>query len=237
MAPKPEAPVPTSNDGTPIKRRQPGYYPGFSTLSQQSFWDSTTRKVVLDRVTDIPPIRFFTPEEAETMALVLDHILPQSDREESRRIPVLPFMDKNLFEKKISGFRYEDMPPEQEAYHIGLRGIEQMAREVHGRAFVACTYAERELLLQSLNDDKPAGAQQQWKQLNVKRFWKMLLHDAAAVYYAHPWAWDEIGFGGPAYPRGYMRLENGRPEPWEVEEERYAWNAPEGTRSEIKRKF
>jgi hypothetical protein len=46
------------------------------------------------------------------------------------------------------------------------------------------------------------------------------------VYYAHPWAWDEIGYGGPAYPRGYMRLENGEPEPWEVEEHRYEWAAP-----------
>jgi hypothetical protein len=27
-----------------------------------------------------------------------------------------------------------------------------------------------------------------------------------AAFYAHPWAWNEIGFGGPAYPRGYMRL-------------------------------
>ena len=26
------------------------------------------------------------------------------------------------------------------------------------------------------------------------------------AFYSHPWAWNEIGFGGPAYPRGYMRL-------------------------------
>ncbi len=25
-------------------------------------------------------------------------------------------------------------------------------------------------------------------------------------FYSHPWAWNEIGYGGPAYPRGYMRL-------------------------------
>ena len=25
-------------------------------------------------------------------------------------------------------------------------------------------------------------------------------------FYSHPWAWNEIGFGGPAYPRGFMRL-------------------------------
>ena len=47
--------------------------------------------------------------------------------------------------------------------------------------------------------------------------------DALEGYYAHPWAWDEIGFGGPAYPRAYTRLERGEPEPWEVEERRYEW--------------
>ena len=43
------------------------------------------------------------------------------------------------------------------------------------------------------------------------------MQDALEGYYAHPWAWDEIGFGGPAYPRAYTRLERGEPEPWEVE--------------------
>ena len=54
----------------------------------------------------------------------------------------------------------------------------------------------------------------------------LLVEDCVEAYYAHPWAWDEIGFGGPAYPRGYMRLEHGLPEPWEVEEERYEWSGP-----------
>jgi hypothetical protein len=27
-----------------------------------------------------------------------------------------------------------------------------------------------------------------------------------AEFYSHPWSWNEIGFGGPAYPRGFMRI-------------------------------
>ena len=30
-----------------------------------------------------------------------------------------------------------------------------------------------------------------------------------SAFYSHPWAWNEIGFGGPAYPRGYARLGRG----------------------------
>jgi len=52
------------------------------------------------------------------------------------------------------------------------------------------------------------------------------VQDCADAYYSHPWAWDEIGFGGPAYPRAYMRLERGEAESWESEEKRYDWEAP-----------
>ena len=41
---------------------------------------------------------------------------------------------------------------------------------------------------------------------------------ACTAFYAHPWAWNEIGFGGPAYPRGYKHLALGGREPWEVAE-------------------
>ena len=36
-----------------------------------------------------------------------------------------------------------------------------------------------------------------------------------SAFYSHPWAWNEIGFGGPAYPRGYARLGAGQRESWE----------------------
>jgi hypothetical protein len=36
-----------------------------------------------------------------------------------------------------------------------------------------------------------------------------------SAFYSHPWAWNEIGFGGPAYPRGYARLAAGQRENWE----------------------
>jgi hypothetical protein len=76
------------------------------------------------------------------------------------------------------------------------------------------------------------GSHPIWKKLPPQHYWSLLIQDAVSAYYAHPLAWDEIGFGGPAYPRGYMRLTNGRPEPWEVDEKRYEWKAPEFTRSD-----
>lgn len=91
---------------------------------------------------------------------------------------------------------------------------------------LALPYAEQDMVLKAIHDGKPDAAPEIWKRMSVHLFWQMIKGDAIDAYYAHPWAWDEIGFGGPAYPRAYTRLERGEPEAWEVEEKRYEWLAP-----------
>ena len=49
-------------------------------------------------------------------------------------------------------------------------------------------------------------------------FAKRLLPDIVEAYYGHPTAWSEIGFGGPASPRGYVRMDTDRRDPWEPAE-------------------
>ncbi len=205
---------------------QPGYYPGYHTLSQQAFWDEATRKVVLDRVQNVPPIRFFTTEEAQLVQAICDRILPQDDRDEAHKIPIVPTIDERLYTGRIDGYRYEDMPPDREAYRLGLQGIEAVAQHLYNTSFSRLGPLEQDQVLQTLHDDNPLAGEEIWQKLPVRRYWMLLVQDAVEAYYAHPYAWDEIGFGGPAYPRGYMRLEGGKPEPWEVEERRYEWEAP-----------
>ena len=206
---------------------QPGYYLGFSTLAQQSFWDEATRNKILDRVHEIPSIRFFTDEEAKSMEIIVSHLLPQDDRHPSRRIPIVPRIDERLHKGRTPGYRFAKMPPDGDAYRLGFQAIEQMAQESYHRRFLEMTWGEQEELLKSIHDSKPKnGAADIWERMEIHRFWALLVQDCVESYYAHPWAWDEIGFGGPAYPRAYIRLEHGEPEPWEVEEQRYEWEAP-----------
>jgi len=213
-------------------REQPGYYPGFSTLSQKSFWDESTRKTVIDRVDNVPEIRFFQPNEVEFWKTVFDHLLPQDDRREERRIPILNFVDQRLGANQSAGYRFENMPQDREAYALGLRAINEEAQRLFGSEFIGLPYAQRETVLKTIHDGEPRSAKEIWQKMSVHRFWQLIMGDAIDAYYAHPWAWDEIGFGGPAYPRGYMRLERGEPEPWEVEERRYQWLAPAGSLSD-----
>ncbi len=213
--------------GQPLApRTQPGYYPGFQTLSQQAFWDEATRKVVLARVKQVPPIRFFTHEEAQLMQAVCDRLLPQDDRDENHKIPVVNYLDERLFSGRIDGYRFEDMPPDSEAHRLGLQAIEAIAQHMYNEHFIHLKQRQQDQVLQTIHDCNPPAGEEIWKKMSVQRFWMLLMQDVVDAYYAHPYAWDEIGFGGPAYPRGYMRLEGGKPEPWEVEEQRYEWKAP-----------
>lgn len=216
-----------------VARAQPGYYPGFSTLEQQDNWDEATRNAIMKRVASPSPIRFFAPDETALLQAIIDRLLPQDDRIPEKRIPILPVIDERLYKNALNGFRYADMPPDQDAYRLGLRAIDAMAQERFQMPFLKLSTYPQELILKSLHDGMPDPEIAIWKQIPVRRFWTLLLEDCVTAYYAHPWAWDEIGFGGPAYPRGYMRLENGLPEPWEQNEVRYVWSAPPDSLSDL----
>lgn len=225
---------PFRSTGGELRRlEQPGYYSGYSTMAQKKHWDEKTRSVVTERVAEALPIRFFTQEEAALLGAVIDRMLPQDDRSETRTIPILPVIDERLYKNALSGFRYEDMPPDRNAYRLGLSAIDEMAQLRFQQPFVELSVHRQELILKSLHDGKPDPDHAAWQQMPVHRFWALLIEDCVTAYYSHPWAWDEIGFGGPAYPRGYMRLENGLPEPWEKDEQRYEWSAPVDSLSEV----
>jgi hypothetical protein len=212
---------------------QPGYYPGFSTLSQSRFWDAATRKVVVDRVQSPPTMRFFNEAQWQFWTVVFEHLIPQSDRAEDRRIPIVAFLDQRLFENRTVGYRFEDVPHDRLVYRsFGIHAIEAEAQARYGDDFLSLDSLGRDIVLRALHDGRPIGGGDTWKHMSVHRFWQLLMSDAIEAYYAHPWSWDEIGYGGPAYPRAYVRLERGEPEPWEVEEQRYDWLAPESTVSD-----
>lgn len=212
---------------------QPGYYPGYSAMAQKKNWEKATRDVVTDRLENSPPIRFFSEDEAALLGAVIDRVLPQDDRAEERTIPILPILDERLYKNALNGFRYEDMPADQEAYRLAIKAIDEMALARFQQSFLGLTVHRQELILKSLHDGNPDPENVVWQTMPAHRFWAMLMEDCVTAYYSHPWAWDEIGFGGPAYPRGYMRLENGLPEPWEKDERRSEWNAPVDSLSQL----
>ncbi len=195
-------------------------YPTYDVMAPDKWahdWDPKTRRVVLDRLHNVPERGFFSPREYATLAAVCARLLPQEDRPADLRIPIAPFIDRRLDQGSGNGYRYEDMPWDDTAYRRGLQGIDETSRALRGgRDFVALAPDEQDVVLGAVEDGEPPG--ETWRTLPARRFFRQLLQDVIQVYYAHPAAWNEIGFQGPASPRGHIRLALDKRDPWEAEE-------------------
>jgi Gluconate 2-dehydrogenase subunit 3 len=184
-------------------------FPGFDVLGEIGTWDAVTAGVVLGRLGPPPPLRFFDPGAEAIARPLLDHLL---DQRGEPRVPVLEMIDARLAEAQIDGWHYDDMPPDGPAWLDSLRALDTDAQTSSGRGFAYLSWADQTQLIQAMHD---LGASR-WHDLPAERVWSLWTRYAATAFYAHPWAWNEIGFGGPAYPRGYKNLGLDRREDWEV---------------------
>jgi hypothetical protein len=203
-------------------------YEGYDVLAKwdSPSWDDFTREVVRKRLEEVPERRFLTPDEWETLEAVCARLIPQPDREASA-VPIVPFIDEKLTNGRGVGYRYEDMPDMRTAWRLGIAGIETEAQRHHVTRFAALPAEEQDRVLRAIQNGDVEGGP--WHELPPGRFFtSTLLKTVVGIYYAHPAAWSEVGFGGPASPRGYVRHDLGTRDAWEGEEK---WN-PAAARGE-----
>ncbi len=178
-----------------------GRYPDYDVLSTVDTWDGATRKVVLARLEPPGPLRFFTPQEEPTLRAFCDTVLAQDTEP---RVPVAEMVDEKLAARRLDGYQYADMPDDRDTWHLVLAGLDHTAATGYQlTGFAACDQQRREAIVGEFAKGRLLGGS--WGQLNVTRAWSVVMRAALAAFYSHPWAWNEIGFGGPAYPRGFMR--------------------------------
>jgi hypothetical protein len=205
---------PEPPEGLPRQRRgttpqMHGRYPDYDVLAHAEHWDETTRSLVLDRVDNVPPIRFFTDDEAGTLALFCDTVLAQ---DADPRVPVLAMVDAKLFEGRLDGFRFADMPDDRETWRRVARGLDEAA----GGSFAGLDDAGRREVVGRFAERKLTGGV--WDEMPCATAWSVVMRAVLSAFYSHPWAWNEIGYGGPRYPRGYIRMHPGGHAPDEAVE-------------------
>jgi hypothetical protein len=195
-----------------------GRFPGFDVLSQVPHWDRVTADVVTARTGPLPDPRFFTHTERLCAAAFLDQLTGQCD--EDLPVPVLEMVDARLAAGETDGWRYADMPEDGQAWRDTLGYLDEDAKARCGTSFRAAPEADQAAIIQAVQDAGNHGGE--WHGLPAKHVWSLWTRYACTALYAHPHAWSEIGFGGPAYPRGYKNLGVARLEPFEVGDARPA---------------
>jgi hypothetical protein len=179
-----------------------GRYPDFDVLESAGSWDHATKSVVMSRLS-IPPSRsFFSVQEEPTLRAFCDCCMAQ---DAEPRIPVAEMIDEKLAAGRLDGYQYADMPDDRDTWHLVLAGLDEQASARYGHAsFAELGLEAQKSIVADLAKGQLSGGS--WERLNVTRAWSVCMRMILSAFYSHPWAWNEIGFGGPAYPRGFMRL-------------------------------
>jgi hypothetical protein len=192
-------------------------YPGYDVLAKRNSpsWNEQTRRVIDRRLAMPREPRFLGAEEWRTLEALCARIVPQPPTRPP--VPLAAMVDEKLYEDKRDGYRDARLPPLREAWRRGLAALDAEARHRHTIAFAALDDAEQDALLRAAQAGELTDAA--WGDMAAKLFFmKRALADIVAAYYGHPTAWSEIGFGGPASPRGYVRMNFDRRDPWEAAE-------------------
>lgn len=192
-------------------------FPDYDVLAKRDSpsWNSQTREVIDERLALTLHDDVLPPSALATLVALVDHVVPQP----AARPPVntAAILLDRIANDSGDGFRREGMPRFAEAWRRGLVAIGDEADLRYGRPFPALDAGEARALLVAV--ERGTTASPRWGGLPPALFWSWrLLPDIVSAYYAHPSAWSAIGFGGPAAPRGYVRLQADRRDPWEAAE-------------------
>jgi hypothetical protein len=192
-------------------------YPGYDVLSKRDTpsWDAVTRKVIEQRIATPSEPSFLDVVRWRALEALCACIVPQpSDRPQA---PLAGMVDMRLKKNAGDGFRYARLPPLREAWLIGLHALDEESKALHELPFASIEHAAQNTLLSRMQHGELSGAH--WQGMDAQLFFtQRVLPDICGAYYSHPYAWNEIGFGGPASPRGYVRMYYDRRDPWEAVE-------------------
>jgi len=192
-------------------------YPGYDVLNKRdtSSWDAATRSVIDERLATPRDPVFLNAVEWHALIALCARIVPQ--RSEAQPVPLAALVDTKLAKNRGDGYRDARLPPLGDAWRTGLAALDEECRTRYELPFASLERAQQIELLEAMQRGELHCAA--WNGMPSDLFFaERVLHDVCGAYYSHPQAWSEIGFGGPANPRGYVRMNINRRDPWEASE-------------------
>jgi hypothetical protein len=188
-------------------------YPSYDVLKEKDQWDEHTREIVIKRLGPFPKNKFLKEHEAEMIYAIACHIV--YDQRKEILDYVIHHLDNTLSSPMGENQRKEGTPEQKVLVRLGLKATDNLAKKLYGAPFLGIDVQQQFSILDDLARGK-AMTSEEWQGIPQKEFFKKLATEIVNAYYSHPIVWSEIGYGGPAYPRGYVRVEMGLTDPWEA---------------------
>ncbi len=196
----------------------PLHYPAFNVLDEAKKWDAHTRSIVEQRrnTSSFYPLKFFSKQEARALFQLCSVLL------DDRREPVIAFVIHHLDSVLKSGVgesqRKIGVPPQSDLIRKGLVLLDQACVRLYGDALEELNEENRQEAVRQFMQGSlpwPSGGES----VPINDLVQKIVTEAVSAYYSHPAIWSEIGYAGPAYPRGYVRTELGLTDPWEAQKD------------------
>jgi len=188
-------------------------YPSYDVLKEKERWDDHTRQIVLQRLGPFPANRCLTGHEAELVAAIARHVV--YDHREDILAYVVHHLDGVLSSPVGEGQRLAGTPERKVLLREGLAALDELCQRDYEARFLALDEQRQSAVLAGVHLGQPPYLDNR-RSIPAKEFFKKLATEIVSAYYSHPAVWSEIGYGGPAYPRGYVRVEKGLTDPWEA---------------------
>lgn len=122
-------------------------------------------------------------------------------------------IDARLARGGGDGWRYATLPPDVDAFRLGLAALDAAAKAAHAARFVDLTGEQQDAVLadaQNARGDEFAG-------FDAAQWFEDWLAEAAGLFYAHPVVQESIGYAGFADSPGWTRIGLGEREDREPE--------------------
>ena len=193
-------------------------FPTYDVMAKRDSpsWNDKTREAIDQRLALEVADDVLSETQLATLALVVKRICP--DPEGRPPTTTLAMMVQKIAADEREGFRPASLPPTAECWRRGLDAIEAEAQHRFETPFASLDGGQADEILRAVEQGKTAA--DGWRDLPAKLFWTWrLLPDLVSTHWAQPSAWSAMGFGGPASPRGYVRLAENRRDPWEAIEQ------------------
>jgi gluconate 2-dehydrogenase gamma chain len=162
-----------------------------------------TRKALTERLEKaVTTPRFFELPAFELLSLICDRLVAQDSG--IRIVEIAWFIDERLADKASDGWRYDCMPPDEQMYLTGLKGMTETATCLFEKPFQDLTVAQQTEVLKSIQKGIAPG--EIWKRLPAKRFFEELLAETTEIFYSYPVVQEEMGYVGMADAQGWTKI-------------------------------
>src|SRR5688572_12577310 len=127
-------------------------------LLQTDLISPQTKKLLNERLEEInkkyKPV-FFSADVFEQLQAIANRLIPQHDK--TKYIDLAASIDRRLSEGKNDGWRFASMPPDGEAYLIGLKAVNEMSILTFRKFFVQLDALEQDDILSAVQNGDVSG--------------------------------------------------------------------------------